>query len=142
MNPTTINIKTALEDTNFINDLNTLLSKASSYKHGESTVGERVTYLQSNVTVIQNAIEEGIVDQLPETRRKSIWTAVNNIKNNLANARRYTFNSTNPQARNFINQVIINTNNLQDYLDQSNLCLLYTSPSPRDRQKSRMPSSA
>ena len=26
--------------------------------------------------------------------------------------------------------------------DDSNLCLLYTSPSPRDRQKSRMPSSA
>ena len=25
---------------------------------------------------------------------------------------------------------------------KSNLCLLYTSPSPRDRQKSRMPSSA
>ena len=25
---------------------------------------------------------------------------------------------------------------------QSNICLLYTSPSPRDRQKSRMPSSA
>ena len=24
----------------------------------------------------------------------------------------------------------------------SNICLLYTSPSPRDRQKSRMPSSA
>ena len=26
--------------------------------------------------------------------------------------------------------------------DDSLLCLLYTSPSPRDRQKSRMPSSA
>ena len=25
---------------------------------------------------------------------------------------------------------------------RSNICLLYTSPSPRDRQKSRMPSSA
>ena len=25
---------------------------------------------------------------------------------------------------------------------QANFCLLYTSPSPRDRQKSRMPSSA
>ena len=25
---------------------------------------------------------------------------------------------------------------------QANICLLYTSPSPRDRQKSRMPSSA
>ena len=28
------------------------------------------------------------------------------------------------------------------YLARSNPCLLYTSPSPRDRQKSRMPSSA
>ena len=27
-------------------------------------------------------------------------------------------------------------------LDDSHICLLYTSPSPRDRQKSRMPSSA
>ena len=27
-------------------------------------------------------------------------------------------------------------------LDQTHPCLLYTSPSPRDRQKSRMPSSA
>ena len=27
-------------------------------------------------------------------------------------------------------------------MDSSNICLLYTSPSPRDRQKSRMPSSA
>ena len=26
--------------------------------------------------------------------------------------------------------------------DQNKICLLYTSPSPRDRQKSRMPSSA
>ena len=26
--------------------------------------------------------------------------------------------------------------------DEINICLLYTSPSPRDRQKSRMPSSA
>ena len=28
------------------------------------------------------------------------------------------------------------------FIDQVNDCLLYTSPSPRDRQKSRMPSSA
>ena len=28
------------------------------------------------------------------------------------------------------------------YLDSAATCLLYTSPSPRDRQKSRMPSSA
>ena len=36
-----------------------------------------------------------------------------------------------------------NTNNLDEPLDDpSKHCLLYTSPSPRDRQKSRMPSSA
>ena len=29
-----------------------------------------------------------------------------------------------------------------DITTRSNICLLYTSPSPRDRQKSRMPSSA
>ena len=29
-----------------------------------------------------------------------------------------------------------------DRYGQQNTCLLYTSPSPRDRQKSRMPSSA
>ena len=31
---------------------------------------------------------------------------------------------------------------LKEDLDRRNSCLLYTSPSPRDRQKSRMPSSA
>ena len=31
---------------------------------------------------------------------------------------------------------------LRDPESQANICLLYTSPSPRDRQKSRMPSSA
>ena len=31
---------------------------------------------------------------------------------------------------------------LNSLKDQNNTCLLYTSPSPRDRQKSRMPSSA
>ena len=31
---------------------------------------------------------------------------------------------------------------LCDLINEGNICLLYTSPSPRDRQKSRMPSSA
>ena len=31
---------------------------------------------------------------------------------------------------------------LVDFLVQNNICLLYTSPSPRDRSLSRMPSSA
>ena len=39
----------------------------------------------------------------------------------------------------------INWNRIEDQVDKDvwdRLCLLYTSPSPRDRQKSRMPSSA
>ena len=31
---------------------------------------------------------------------------------------------------------------IMKYAYENNICLLYTSPSPRDRQKSRMPSSA
>ena len=36
----------------------------------------------------------------------------------------------------------INQAKLKKVLDNTVTCLLYTSPSPRDRQKSRMPSSA
>ena len=36
---------------------------------------------------------------------------------------------------------MLRTNNKR-FREQENTCLLYTSPSPRDRQKSRMPSSA
>ena len=34
------------------------------------------------------------------------------------------------------------TSQIRDSIKFYNVCLLYTSPSPRDRQKSRMPSSA
>ena len=36
----------------------------------------------------------------------------------------------------------IETNSMVDRYNRLYTCLLYTSPSPRDRQKSRMPSSA
>ena len=34
------------------------------------------------------------------------------------------------------------TEQIVDVLERKNICLLYTSPSPRDRTRSRMPSSA
>ena len=36
----------------------------------------------------------------------------------------------------------ISVHKINQVLSRNNSCLLYTSPSPRDRQKSRMPSSA
>ena len=38
--------------------------------------------------------------------------------------------------------VVNGPDDLPEFLRQSMLCLLYTSPSPRDRTRSRMPSSA
>ena len=41
---------------------------------------------------------------------------------------------------NLVRKIASREDELQSYMSDS--CLLYTSPSPRDRQKSRMPSSA
>ena len=55
------------------------------------------------------------------------------------------------EAKDFLQNIVTNdmekvTNNLtlfsSIFTPQGKYCLLYTSPSPRDRQKSRMPSSA
>ena len=42
----------------------------------------------------------------------------------------------------FLDGVLLNTETSSRSMNNQNTCLLYTSPSPRDRQKSRMPSSA
>ena len=50
-------------------------------------------------------------------------------------------------AAKYVDDIAVPPNTLEILLGQSKfahakICLLYTSPSPRDRQKSRMPSSA
>ena len=44
-------------------------------------------------------------------------------------------------VKRFIKRVYFRANGMKSY-STVGICLLYTSPSPRDRQKSRMPSSA
>ena len=46
------------------------------------------------------------------------------------------------QNKSDMNRALLQSGLLQQGFTQANHCLLYTSPSPRDRQKSRMPSSA
>ena len=72
-------------------------------------------------------------------------TAVNSVVSNKHNIDIYVVDShrhvTYKGAKVFFNGLAFNYNrNLRDGLLMA--CLLYTSPSPRDRQKSRMPSSA
>eukprot|EP00657_Telonema_sp_P-1_P002637 TRINITY_DN16083_c0_g1_i1.p1 TRINITY_DN16083_c0_g1~~TRINITY_DN16083_c0_g1_i1.p1 ORF type:complete len:146 (+),score=11.31 TRINITY_DN16083_c0_g1_i1:89-526(+) len=58
-------------------------------------------------------------------------TAATNVRNS-ANTR----NNTTTSVKNTRSENVVRTNT------RSNTCLLYTSPSPRDRTRSRMPSSA
>ena len=48
----------------------------------------------------------------------------------------------NPQQYGIVEDMTAGTRAFQKGFGQVQDCLLYTSPSPRDRQKSRMPSSA
>ena len=99
------------------------------------------------------AIEEAMKEAIPKTKGKIIdnnnpcWTkdlqkmrtTLNKLKrkmdkkNNLANTEAYK------KYRNEYKKLIQKT---RDRSWNDYTCLLYTSPSPRDRQKSRMPSSA
>ena len=49
---------------------------------------------------------------------------------------------TRQDADKIVSETLNNCDDGELYLEESKSCLLYTSPSPRDRQKSRMPSSA
>ena len=61
--------------------------------------------------------------------RKSVYSPANNFFDFVND----TFQRCSEQAGGFVDLL---------YLAPDHICLLYTSPSPRDRQKSRMPSSA
>eukprot|EP00828_Plagiopyla_frontata_P005741 TRINITY_DN1236_c0_g1_i11.p3 TRINITY_DN1236_c0_g1~~TRINITY_DN1236_c0_g1_i11.p3 ORF type:complete len:102 (-),score=16.20 TRINITY_DN1236_c0_g1_i11:25-330(-) len=54
----------------------------------------------------------------------------------------YIYGTLNDTSKNIIPDKVITDNQVELIIDKVVSCLLYTSPSPRDRQKSRMPSSA
>ena len=68
-------------------------------------------------------------------RRKNVWTVA---KNAVEKAMQYAYRDRRQKKRNFRSLWITRINAGA----RMHGCLLYTSPSPRDRQKSRMPSSA
>ena len=66
---------------------------------------------------------------------KGVTKAIDNVNDRIKNS----LIGENPLDQDHIDQIL---NNLDGTSDKSNLCLLYTSPSPRDLSTSRMPSSA
>ena len=76
---------------------------------------------------------------------KSIYTALNSMQILRNNQSVTAQNLSNTNVPGFKKDIHANFGSL--YLDREKgidprVCLLYTSPSPRDREKSRMPSSA
>ena len=83
-----------------------------------------------------------LLDKLLEERAHADITHASNTsvidaKIRLENLRFETLASSHPSSFTELRDELANL-----MLDLPELCLLYTSPSPRDRQKSRMPSSA
>ena len=91
-----------------------------------------------NILVIQNRMGIGdMVIFLPfiEAISKKYNSPITLLIKESTKAKEYTKNL------NFLKNIIyLKRDNKND--EHSGICLLYTSPSPRDRQKSRMPSSA
>ena len=81
------------------------------------------------------ALQAGIVG-LPNVGKSTLFNAVSNSAK--AQASNYRFCTIEPN----VGLVDVPDHRMQQLADLIIPCLLYTSPSPRDRQKSRMPSSA
>ena len=107
---------------------------------------------QDLIPIVQDF--QKIIQQIPN--HFAAWTCLSwlqlLLKNNeeaLSAARQAVrLNQQDPQARMNLSLALLATNNkgVRDHIElikkMSMICLLYTSPSPRDRVRSRMPSSA
>ena len=86
-----------------------------------------------------------LVEVVSEFLEKEIKT---NLPDHLAFKTKIAINVLNIVKREQQNEEILSKESKEILLNlfkdpnKANICLLYTSPSPRDRQKSRMPSSA
>ena len=94
-----------------------------------------IEYLKRGKSVGERADDDAAVRQVVETHLADIEargdTAVRELAEKFDSDSRDTYRLTEDEIQALIAQVAPN-----------DICLLYTSPSPRDRQKSRMPSSA
>ena len=79
------------------------------------------------------------IDKDYEYTRGNLYSLIDKGQEAVNGALDLAMSSDHPRAYEVAGQLI---KNVGDVADKLMACLLYTSPSPRDRQKSRMPSSA
>ena len=98
-----------------------------------------------NILILRNVLiftllilgQQSFSQSINDANLQKILTENPSILNNIPQQDKTTFDNKLISE----NQNVANTdNNLQ--IDLSQACLLYTSPSPRDKRQSRMPSSA
>ena len=77
-----------------------------------------------------------MIDDLLKDARDRMGKSIESTKHELATVR------TGRASPHLLDRVNVDYYGTNTPLNQIATCLLYTSPSPRDRQKSRMPSSA
>ena len=108
-----------------ISILDKIESKAQELEDKKDEIQQQIRDLSALEYTIQDKINE-VAEDIAETRRNMIMEGVADIEGLLMEA-----GFSEEEAMDVDEKSAPNTP-----------CLLYTSPSPRDRQKSRMPSSA
>ena len=109
-----------------------------------------VTYVRlknrrGNKADLPKPLAEGELGFALDTRELYIGGGDQNLKNRMVQVENYLNAQTSVQSDLDNRLIYFSLSDTQSYVangSNANSCLLYTSPSPRDRQKSRMPSSA
>ena len=115
-------------------DFRGVLAKSEAARNIRSAVDEKRQELRQYFLEVENNLRD---EQKNLSKKRSLVTAeafeqrARNLKEKAQSAQKLAQTSNQKLKKSF-----------DQAMDQVQNCLLYTSPSPRDRQKSRMPSSA
>ena len=108
------------------------------HHHGHGSLDPHVWHDPSNIIKISNVISKNLKKDISifnRKDRKALNERIDSTESILGDLKGWIVDqvTTIPES----NKVIVSKHKAMDYY-----CLLYTSPSPRDRTRSRMPSSA